>query len=160
MKIFNIGIFPKRYFMIDFTRARLTIYKNRRDNDSAQIVLFRDVLKCFGLNWQGSKPTAYWTYSFYLETTARKYVLVAATPQEKEIWLAAFKYIIPSTKTLQDIIKGNDDTQKKEPIKQPKGRKLDTLTRSASESVTVKNKAPQAMNSHINTKAQIQPTKH
>lgn len=108
MKIFNIGIFPKRYFVIDFTRARLTIYKNRRDNDSSQIILFRDVLKCFGLNWQGTKVTDYWTYSFYLETTVRKYVLVAATPQEKEIWLAAFKYIIPSTKTLQDIIKVND----------------------------------------------------
>ena len=51
MKIFNIGVFPKRYFLIDFTRARLTIYKSRRDQDSAQHILFRDVVKCFNLNW-------------------------------------------------------------------------------------------------------------
>lgn len=73
-------------------------------------------------------------------------MLIAPTQNEKEIWLAAFKYIIPSTKTLQSIIKENNDELKskydlnyqQQITKKPK--KVETLTRSTSEQVNLKEK--------------------
>ena len=108
MKVFNLGIFPKRYFLVDFKFAKMTIYKNKNDPKSAKIVLFRDIKNCYCLDWQGNMMKE-WTYSFFLQTTERNYVLIAATPMEKQVWLDAFSYIIPSTQILQDIIRQNEE---------------------------------------------------
>ena len=81
-KIFNVGVFPKRYFIVDFKYAKMTIQKSKRDVASAKVILFRDILQCYGLFWQG-KLAKEWTFSFFLKTVQRDYVLIAATPMEK-----------------------------------------------------------------------------
>ena len=70
------------------------------------IYLFKYCCNCLDWNEQANKD---WTYSFYLKTTERDYVLMANSNKEKQVWLDAFSYIIPSTQILQQIIKENED---------------------------------------------------
>lgn len=108
MKVFNIGLFPRRYISINFRYARLTIQKDKKDPKTAKVVLFRDIKECYSLEWQGNKDK-HWCHSFFLKTYERDYVLVAPSQKEKQIWLSAFRYIILSTVALQDIIKDNEE---------------------------------------------------
>ena len=89
------------------------------DQKSVQSILFRDILDCedsyesqqenqrsksqqsqkqkllrFNLNVSDKQLSQ---SQFTLTTTNKKYILIAANPLEKQIWLDAFRYIIPST---------------------------------------------------------------
>ena len=101
MKFFNMGVFPRRYLVIDFKYAKLSIYKKRNDESTVKEILFRDVQEYKDIEWTGSKSVTQWCYPFFLKTTSRNYILVAQTEQDKFLWLDAFDYLIPSTALLQ-----------------------------------------------------------
>lgn len=105
MKMFNLSIFPKRYFVINFKFARLIIYHNKEDEKSGKTILFRDILSCEDTKGKNTKDG---TSPFIIKTSERQYILVAPTSMEKQIWIDAFSYIIPSTQALQDIIRINE----------------------------------------------------
>ena len=118
MNFFKMGsMLTKRYLVIDFKFARLTIYKKKNDEATAKQILFRDVQSYQDLEWQGSKQTS-WCYQFLLKTTARNYLLIAPTEQDKIVWLDAFDYMIPSTSLLQNIIKEGEQSYYQEITRQ------------------------------------------
>jgi hypothetical protein len=50
---------------------------------------------------------AFWEFNFFIKTNSREYSLFANKHGEREIWMAGFKYVIASTKTVQNIMKIN-----------------------------------------------------
>lgn len=67
MKFFNMGVFPRRYLVIDFKYARLTIYKKKGDESTAKEILFRDIKEYANMEWKGAKNST-WCYPFFLKT--------------------------------------------------------------------------------------------
>jgi hypothetical protein len=49
-----------------------------------------------------------YTLAFFVKTTDRVFELYTSTPEEREMWMAGFKYIMISTKEVQSIMTGND----------------------------------------------------
>ena len=94
-----MGVFPKRYLVIDFKYARLTIYKKKNEEHTAREIMFRDIKEYSNMQWKG-KAGPSWCYPFFLKTTSRNYIFVAPTEEDKNIWLNAFDYLIPSTNLL------------------------------------------------------------
>ena len=47
-------------------------------------------------------------HPFLLKTNDRMYELYASLKQEREMWLNAFKYVVKSTKVVQNLITQND----------------------------------------------------
>jgi hypothetical protein len=54
---------------------------------------FRDIID-FTENWKDSDFTPELAYSFQLTTTVRKFTLATSSASNKNVWVAAFKYIL------------------------------------------------------------------
>ena len=112
VKLFQMSLYPKRYFVIDFQLAILQIQKDKKvkfDDPNNKKVLFRDILDCY----LPKKDVSYdlpgkWKHVFYLKTTERIYILCAKCEEDRNMWMAGFRYIIASTVTVQEIMKNND----------------------------------------------------
>ena len=46
---------------------------------------------------------------FFVKTTDRVFELYTSTPDEREMWMAGFQYILISTKEVQQIMTNNDE---------------------------------------------------
>ena len=102
---------PKRYFVIDFQTAILYIRNDKKSAkpDDKQI-LFRDILDCYlpkqDLNSEMPKG---WENPLYLQTRSRLFVLCAKSLEDRNMWMAGFRYILASTLTVQTIMKNNHE---------------------------------------------------
>lgn len=121
VKLFQMSLYPKRYFFIDFQLALMYIQKsstqNQKDKDVKKI-LFRDILDCYlpkrnvSLDLPGD-----WKHVFYLKTNERTFILCAKCQDDRNMWMSGFRYIIASTLTVQEIMRNNDQ-QFQEKIKE------------------------------------------
>lgn len=50
-----------------------------------------------------------YVFAFFVKTSDRVFELYASTPDEREMWMAGFKYILISTKEVQTIMTNNDE---------------------------------------------------
>ena len=50
-----------------------------------------------------------WENPLYLQTRSRLFVLCAKTLEDRNMWMAGFRYILASTLTVQTIMKNNHD---------------------------------------------------
>jgi hypothetical protein len=50
-----------------------------------------------------------YVFPFFVKTTSRTFELYTTTPDEREMWISGFKYILISTKEVQQIISANDE---------------------------------------------------
>ena len=121
VSVFQRDVFPRRYFIVDFTQAVIYIthhqefggenmYWNKRLNryvakpfhqlleeDEKKIVLpFRSVIDVHQPSTclpQSVVPKD-WEYPFSLHTIDRRYVLFAPSNDERKMWMAGFEYVI------------------------------------------------------------------
>ena len=110
VRFFQKSLYPKRYFVIDFTIAKMFIKKDRAleagPNDTptsdVKVLPFRSILDC-------SKPCVTsipsdvpkkWRHLFMLRTIDRVFTLFAQSENEVDIWMAGFIYVITSTRTV------------------------------------------------------------
>ena len=124
--MFKVSFYPKRYFRVCFRSARVIIKNDKDDEKSARTILFRDILDVedtskaddkrsksqssfLNFNISSKKLTS---SQFTLTTSNKQYRLIAANPMEKQMWIDAFRYIIPSAKILQDLMKENAGREK------------------------------------------------
>jgi len=112
LKFWQKKIYPKRYFVIDFSTAVICI-RHAKDDTKFVSVPFREVLDVYipppqkesKIKFECSKN---FNFPFYLETKERKYLLFTATFDERIMWIAGFKYIIVSTTEVQRIMDENE----------------------------------------------------
>lgn len=128
VRLFQRDLYPKRYFIIDFTSANVYItheqefgrYYNPKlkaytikptqflkDEDPNKTVIpFRSILDAFLPPQPVSRKLlpADWQYPFTVATIGRKFILFAPTSDERKMWIAGFKYVVASTRTVQSIM--------------------------------------------------------
>jgi hypothetical protein len=72
--------------------------KNPKENKK---VLFRDILDCYlpkeDIDDQLPKG---WEWSIYLQCRERLFVLCAKTEEDRNMWMAGFRYLLASTITV------------------------------------------------------------
>lgn len=73
-----------------------------------KITLFRDIKDCHlpKEDMSGQMPKN-WQHGFFLITTERTYFLMAKTIEDRNMWMAGFRYLIASTVTVQNIMRDN-----------------------------------------------------
>lgn len=92
IQLFQLTIYPKRYFEIDFQTAEIYIkhdpnailnpvgwQKESRTNTNVKSIPFRSVVDCYkpGKEMEKVSLPKKWVYAFYLITIERKFVLCA-----------------------------------------------------------------------------------
>lgn len=103
IKFFQKTVHPKRYFTIDFQTAIMTIMKDKENKNPKENkkVLFRDILDCYlpkeDIDDQLPKG---WEWSIYLQCRERLFVLCAKTEEDRNMWMAGFRYLLASTITV------------------------------------------------------------
>jgi hypothetical protein len=50
---------------------------------------------------------AKWQHGMYLKTRDREFFLVAKTLEDRNMWMAGFRYLLASTVTVQNIMREN-----------------------------------------------------
>ena len=110
VKFFQKSVHPKRYFVVDFQSAIMTIKHERDSKDPSDIkrILFRDILDCYlpkKLNNQ-AMPKG-WEHGMYLQTRERLFFLCAKCEEDRNMWMSGFRYLLASTVTVQNIMKDN-----------------------------------------------------
>ena len=110
VKFFQMSVYPKRYFMIDFTLACVQIrYSKAKDKiHEAELekiekrIPFRDVTDCYLPRGEIDKANLpkNWAFPFYVQTTERIFVLCAKNINERNMWMSGFRYVIASTLTV------------------------------------------------------------
>lgn len=118
VRIFQRSLYPKRYFVIDFTIAKIfvkqdkscTIGPKEGSNSKVKVIPFRSIKDCYLSTVKLDKSTVpkNWQNVFYVQTIERLYVLCAKNEEDLKMWMAGFKYIISSTSTVQQIMHHND----------------------------------------------------
>lgn len=112
VKIFQRSLHPKRYFLVDFQAAMLLIMREKGAGEKdTTSVFFRDIVDCYlpKKDMKDELPKN-WKQVFYLKTSERLYILLAKTLEDRNMWMAGFRYIIASTYTVQQIIKQNNQS--------------------------------------------------
>lgn len=113
---FKQKLYYLRYFLIDYQTGNIYIathveYMGNFNNCTK--IPFGGVLDCsqpseleeISLQKEMSKT---YCYPFYVKTNERDFTLCAASEEERQMWMAGFKYVMISTKQVQQIIKAND----------------------------------------------------
>lgn len=116
VKFFQRNLYPKRYHIIDFTKAQMLIQNSKTQTDPSKIkrVPFRDIQSAYlptdGCDKMLRKLASgsQYVFAFFVKTTNRVFELYTSTPDEREMWMAGFKYILISTKEVQQIMINND----------------------------------------------------
>ena len=118
VKFFQMSVYPKRYFVIDFTLACVQIRDCKAKDKghlmdlekTQKVIPFRDVTDCYLPKGEIDKANLpkNWSFPFYVQTTERVYVLCAKNVNERNMWMAGFRYVIASTLTVQCIMKHNN----------------------------------------------------
>lgn len=113
VKLLQITLQPKRFFSIDFEKAQIFIKKEAYQdvNDkNVKAILFRDILDC-NIPKPSKNEASTSKYVFTLKTSSREFILAAKSDADRTLWIAAFKYIIATTSTVQEIMRANDQKQ-------------------------------------------------
>jgi|APSaa5957512535_1039671.scaffolds.fasta_scaffold230981_1 hypothetical protein len=118
VKVFQMSIYPMRYFLIDFTSANIyikhdknvKIKNNDPKNSKVKVIPFRSVKDCYLARSDVSNMSLPkgWQHAFYVVTIDRLYVLCSPSDEERKMWMAGFRYVIASTLTVQVIMKHNN----------------------------------------------------
>jgi hypothetical protein len=112
VKFFQKTVHPKRYWVIDFQTAIMTIQKEKEDKHQSENkkILFRDILDCYlpKTDIEDQLPKN-WEHAIYLQTRDRLFVLCARTEEDRNMWMAGFRYLLASTLTVQSIMKDNNE---------------------------------------------------
>ena len=114
-KLFQKKLYPKRYFIVDYTRAMIQI-KHKLDDNNAEnttLIPFRDVKMCckpqFKVEMQIKEVCCpKYNNPLYLWVNDRMYELFTRLSEEREMFLSGFQYVIISTREVQKIMLEND----------------------------------------------------
>ena len=114
-KIFQKKLYPKRYFIIDYTRAVIQI-KHKLDDkkeENTKQIPFRDVKMCCKPQYKAEMQIrevccSKYNNPFYLWVNDRMYELFTQQAEEREMFLSGFQYVIISTREVQKIMLEND----------------------------------------------------
>jgi hypothetical protein len=104
VKFFQKKLFPRRYFRIDFAQAKIQIqHKIGGDENKTQTLQFGDIkdVKTFDGEFEillKKDGPEFFNYPFMITTNDRDQYLYAYSEKERQMWVAAFKYVIVSTK--------------------------------------------------------------
>lgn len=117
VKFFQKNLFPKRYHIIDFTKAQLVIQNKPDSTDASKIkrVPFRDIQAAYLPTPENDKilrrlaSGSQYVLAFFVKTSNRVFELYTSTPDERDMWMSGFKYILISTKEVQSIMTNNDE---------------------------------------------------
>ena len=101
---FQIDLYPKRYFRVDFTKAVIVISHNKdeKQGSGVKIVPFREVNKIarFKPEYERAQLVVChkkYRYGFQVQTNSRIYELYTTLDDEREMWLTGFEYVFMST---------------------------------------------------------------
>jgi hypothetical protein len=66
------------------------------------VIPFRDISDCYLPKGEIDKKNLpkNWAYPFYVQTSERLFVLCAKNSDERNMWMAGFRYVIASTMTV------------------------------------------------------------
>lgn len=116
IKFFQKNLFPKRYHIIDFTKAQMIIQSKPLQTDLTKIkrIPFRDIYNAYLPTEENDKilrklsSGSSYVFPFFVKTPDRIFELYTSTPDERNMWMAGFKYILISTREVQQIMVTND----------------------------------------------------
>mmetsp|Transcript_15668 Transcript_15668/g.24016 ORF Transcript_15668/g.24016 Transcript_15668/m.24016 type:complete len:174 (+) Transcript_15668:65-586(+) len=109
-RFFQKKIFPKRFWIIDFAFGTVTVKHDKDSKKESSMFYFREIEDCYMPEEKKDEQlrvlltTSRFNVPFYLKTKQRTTLLFSASEREREIWMAAFKYLILSTREVQKII--------------------------------------------------------
>ena len=83
--------------------------RTNANNDEVKKVPFRDIVKVSlpAPEVKDSLPRG-WKEGFMLQTRERLFILGARCEDDRNMWIAGFRYIIASTVTVQNLMREND----------------------------------------------------
>ena len=93
----------KRFFFLDFNLQTLFVSEDQNEMANRKSISFHNILSCtpcFEIKKQKSKT---FNKPFMLETRGRFFELYTPSEDEREMWMAAFDYVIKSTRVVVRI---------------------------------------------------------
>ena len=124
LQLFQRGAYQKRYLIVDFTSANIMLKHDKTvvadptflSTDDCKFLPFRSILDCYQSRKDDSTikrsfPSS-WQFCFWVLTSEREYMFLCQSENERKMWMAGFRYVIASTKTVQNIMKNNLEQQK------------------------------------------------
>lgn len=97
MKFLNASMKLKRYFTLDHNSKKMRIHHNNNPNSEYKLFEYREIC---GMYLQvpnlAQKMTIHerWSFKFTLLTTRRSFELLAASMDERNLWIHTFTWIL------------------------------------------------------------------
>ena len=110
--------------------------ENCKKAEKWKTVLFRDILDVY-VPKEPIKHTMpkNWQHGLYLQTTERLFFLCAKSEEDRNMWMAGFRYLLASTLTVQNIMKDNSKILEQK-IKERTKKMLDKNVSQTRQSIT------------------------